>query len=169
MARAADEAGKGSGAGIDPAALRAGIPTDQAIVAAKSAEKQPVQLVDLRCGDVGTGERRRNFAAGGAPRDEERIVVSPAAFASSPRVFLARLDSSGPSWYLGPVEGRDIGVYNTVTVGDLRAGRSDLAELLRLPVGFMAVVGAGGIEVIFGFEKRNRAETRLKKGSRPWE
>jgi hypothetical protein len=147
MARAADEAKKGSGAGIDPAALRAGIPTDQAIVAAKSAEKQPVQST---CGAVTLEQASgaANFAAGGAPRDEERIVVSP-ALASSPRVFLARLDSSGPSWYLGPVEGRDIGVYNTVTVGDLRAGRSDLAELLRLPVGFMAVVGAGGIEIIF--------------------
>jgi hypothetical protein len=147
MARAADEAEKAPGAGIDPAVLRAGIPTGQAILAAKAAEKGPVQSA---CGAVTLEQASgaANFAAGGVPRDEERIVVSPGLTGSS-RVFLARLDSSGPSWYLGPVEGRDIGVYNTVMVGDLRAGRPDLAELLRLPVGFMAVVGANGIEAIF--------------------
>ena len=144
---AADEAEKAPGAGIDPAVLRAGIPTGQAILAAKAAEKGPVQSA---CGAVTLEQASgaANFAAGGVPRDEERIIVSPGLTGSS-RVFWLWLDSSGPSWYLGPVEGRDIGVYNTVTVGDLRAGRPDLAELLRLPVGFMAVVGANGIEAIF--------------------
>jgi hypothetical protein len=147
MARAADEAQKGRGTEIDPAALRADIPTAQAILAAKAAEKGPVQSV---CGKV-TAEQASalaKIAADGVPGDEERIVVSPRITGSS-RLILARLDSLGPSRYLGPVEGPDLGVYNTVTVGDLRAGRPDLAELLRLPVGFMAVIGATGIEAIF--------------------
>jgi hypothetical protein len=152
MARAADEAEKGP-KGLDPTALRNGIPTAQAILAAKAGEAGPVHLA---VGQV-TAEQAdftAKFVADGVPTDEQRIVISPGIVAAT-RLVLVRLDQLERSWYLGPVEGGDTGVYNTVTVGELRSGRPDLAELLRLPVGFMAVIGAGGIEAIFDSKNEN--------------
>jgi hypothetical protein len=148
MARAADEAGKGAGGGLDPAQLRAGIPSAQAILVAKPIPEK--QSLELRCGQL-TAEQAEVLAkltAGGVPGDGERVIISPGVL-NATRVLLARLEPSGTGWYLGPVEGPDFGVYNTVTVGDLRSGRPDLEELLRLPFGSMAVVGADGIEGIF--------------------
>jgi hypothetical protein len=148
MARAADEAEKGpKGSELDPAALRGGIPTEQAILAATAGEAGAVQLA---VGQV-TAEQVVGMAklgSDGAATDEQRIVISP-SIGGAARLVLVRIAQSGPSWYLGPVEGGDSGVYNTVTVGDLRSSRPDLAELLRLPVGFMAVIGASGIEAVF--------------------
>jgi len=144
MARGAEEAAKG--AELDPAALRGGIPTAQAISAAKPADAGPIQLA---VGQVAADQAGAvaKFAAAGVPTDGERIVISPGILGPA-RLVLVRLDQS-PSWYLGPVEGKDTGVYNTITVGDLRSGRPDLAELLRLPVGFLTVIGSGGIEAVF--------------------
>ena len=88
------------------------------------------------------------YSGGAVPTDDERIVVS-AGIIGAARLMLVRLDQSGPSWYLGPVEGTDANAYNMVTAGDLRGGRPDLSELLRLPIGFLAVIGGGGIEAVF--------------------
>jgi hypothetical protein len=154
MARAADEAGGPRKGKLDPAALRAAIPGDQAIFAAKPVEEAgPVQL---GCGLIDSAQAGEvaKAATNAAPGDEERIVVAQGMIGAQ-RVFLARLDSAGIGWYLGPVEGQDSGVYNTVKVGELRAGRPDLVELLRLPVGFLAVVGPGGLEAIFNPKDEN--------------
>jgi hypothetical protein len=154
MARAAEEAQKGpKGSELDPAELRGGIPTEQAILAAKPGETGPVQM---SVGQV-AGEQAvvvAKFASGTVPADEERIVISPGIVGAT-RLVLVRIAQSGPSWYLGAIEGGDSGVYNTVTVGDLRSSRPDLADLLRLPAGFMAVIGAGGIEAIFDSKNEN--------------
>jgi hypothetical protein len=148
MARAAEEAVKPKkGEAVDPAALRAAVPSSQALFAAQPAEKGPVQLA---CGIL-TAEQHgetAKYAGAAVPSDDQRIVISPAITGSS-RVYLVRLEASGLAWYLGPVDGADTGVYNTVSVGDLRAGRPDLAELLRLPVGYLAVVGPGGVEAVY--------------------
>jgi len=148
MARAAEEAVKPkAGAQADPAALRAAVPSSQAIFAARPAEKGPVQLA---CGQSTAAQQSEMAKHAGAvvPSDDERIVISP-AIAGSSRVYLVRLDTAGLAWYLGSVEGADTGVYNTVSVGDLRGGRPDLADLLRLPVGSIAVVGPGGVEAVY--------------------
>ena len=159
MARAADEAEKGSkGKELDPAALRSGIPTAQAILAAKAGEAGPMQLAVGKVTAEQAGGAAK-FAADGVPTDEQRIVISP-GIVSATRLVLVRLDQLERSWYLGPVEGGDTGVYNTVTVGGLRSGRPDLAELLRLPTGFMAVIGAGGIEAIF--DPKNESVFKLE-------
>jgi len=146
MARAAEEAVKPK-EGVDAAALRAGVPSSQALFAAHPAEKGPVQLA---CGQVTAkqGSETAKLAGAVVPSDDERIVISP-AIAGSSRVYLVRLDTVGLAWYLGAVDGSDTGVYNTVTVGDLRGGRPDLADLLRLPVGYIAVIGPGGVEAVY--------------------
>jgi hypothetical protein len=152
MARAADEAEKGP-KGLDPEALRNGIPTAQAILAAKAGD---AGAVHLGVGQV-TAEQAgftAKFVADGVPTDEQRIVISPGIVGAA-RLVLVRLEQLERSWFLGRVEGGDTGVYNTVTVGELRSGRPDLAELLRLPVGFMAVIGAGGIEAVFDSKNEN--------------
>jgi hypothetical protein len=148
MARAAEEAVKPkAGAQVDPAGLRAAVPSSQAIFAAHPAEKGPVQLA---CGQATAAQQSETAKHAGAavPSDDERIVISP-AIAGSSRVYLVRLDTAGLAWYLGPVDGADTGVYNTVSVGDLRGGRPDLADLLRLPVGYIAVIGPGGVEAVY--------------------
>jgi hypothetical protein len=146
MARGAEQAAGKKGA-LDPASLRGGIPSEQAILAAKPAEKGPLKLA---CGTVAAGqaEAAMKTAEGAAPGDAERILVAARTMTAG-RVYLVRLEAGGPDWYLGPVEGGDSGVYNTVTVGDLRAGRPDVSDLLRLPVGFLTVIGADGVEAIF--------------------
>ena len=148
MARAAEEAVKPKEAGqLDPAALRSSVPSSQAIFAAHPAEKGPVQLA---CGQVTAGQQGETakIVVAAVPSDDERIVISP-AIAGSSRVYLVRLDTAGLAWYLGSVEGVDAGVYNTVSAGDLRGGRPDVAELLRLPVGYIAVIGPGGVEAVY--------------------
>ncbi|MGD0769449.1 MAG: hypothetical protein ABSB42_14795 [Tepidisphaeraceae bacterium] len=146
MARAAEEAVKPK-EGVDPAALRAGVPSSQALFGAHPAEKGPVQLA---CGPVTAAQQSEaaKFAGAAVPTDGERIVNS-AAIAGSSRVYLVRLDTAGLAWYLGSVDEADTGVYNTVSVGDLRGGRPDVADLLRLPVGYIAVIGPGGVEAIY--------------------
>lgn len=153
MSRAADEAPKAREEEIDPGALRDAVPSEQALFAAKPGEQGPLLL---RCGEITAKqvERIGKIATGTAPNDGEHIVISPSVPGSS-TVYLVRLGKSGISWYLGPVDGVDTGVYNTVSVGDLRAGRPDVAELLKMPVGYLAVVGPNGVAGIYDSENVN--------------
>jgi hypothetical protein len=151
MARAADER-PGQEGGIDPAALRASVPSLQAIMVAKPVEAGPVQLA---CGKA-TAEQIGEIAkiVTGEVGDDERMAISPAIYRAS-RVYVVRLDTAGIAWYVGAVDGADSGVYNTVKTGDWRAGRPDLGDLLRLPVGFIAVVGSNGVEAVFNANNEN--------------
>jgi hypothetical protein len=154
MARATEEAPKPqSGPAVDPAAIRAGIPTEQAIFTAKPAEKEPVKLA---CGLVTAGQIAALAAIANAPApgDAERIVISPSIFGSA-QIYLLRLKTGGVAWCMGSVDGPDTGVYNTVTAGDLRAGRADLAEVLKLPVGSLAIVDAGGLTAVYNERNEN--------------
>jgi hypothetical protein len=153
MSRAAEESPAAKEAAVDPAAIRAGAPTAQAISAAKPEEKGPVKL---SCGVV-TDEQGAKIAAvatAAAPGDEERITTSPAA-AGSDRIYLLRLGAPDATWCLGSVDGADSGVYNTITAGDLRVGRPDLAALLKLPAGFLAVVDSKGLLAVFNERNEN--------------
>jgi hypothetical protein len=154
MSRAADEARPAKEAAtVDPAAIRAGAPAAQAIFAAKPEEKGPVKL---SCGVVTDeqGAKIAPVATATAPGDEDRIILSPAAVGSD-RIYLLRLGAPGASWCLGSVDGPDSGVYNTITAGDLRAGRPDLATLLKLPAGFLAVVDSKGLSAVFNERNEN--------------
>jgi hypothetical protein len=154
MARAADEAAPQKEAeAVDPAAIRASAPSEQAIFAAKPAENGPVRL---SCGAV-TDDQMAKVAAsvtGAAPADEDRIVVS-ADLAGAGKVYLLRMGAPRAGWCLGPVEGADSGVYNTVTAADLREGRPDLAPLLKLPAGSLAVIGSNGLSALFNERNEN--------------
>jgi hypothetical protein len=153
MARAAEEAApRAEPEAVDPAAVRAGVPSSQAISAAQPVEKGPVKLA---CGLVtqGQADSVAKFAnAATLAGDQERIVISPAVMGSA-RIYLLRLEGVG--WCMGPVDDRDSSVYNTVTAGDLLAGRPDLAALLKLPVGFLAIVDSHGVAAIFNERNEN--------------
>lgn len=154
MARAAEEAPKPqAGPEVDPGAIRDGIPTDQAIFAAKPAEAGPVMLA---CGLVTAGQIAAiaTFATANPPGDAERIVILPSIYGSS-RIYLARLKTAGISWCAGSVDGLDTGVYNTVTTGNLRAGRGDLADVLKLPAGSLAIIDATGLSAVFNERNEN--------------
>ncbi len=151
MSRAAEEAPTAKEAStIDPAAIRSGAPTAQAVFAAKPDEKGPVKLSSGVVGDE-QGAKLAAIATATAPADEDRIIILPAAVGSD-RIYLLRL---GAMWCLGSVDGPDSGIYNTVTAGDLRAGRPDLAALLKLPAGFLAVVDSKGLSAVFNERNEN--------------
>jgi len=154
MARAAEEAPKAqAGPEVDAHAIRAGIPSDQAIFAAKPAEAGPLMLA---CGLV-TAEQNAAiapFAKSNPPGDAERIVILPSIYGSS-RIYLVKLKTAGVSWCVGSVDGLDTGVYNTVTTGDLRAGRGDLAQVLKLPAGSLAIIDAVGLTAVYNEQNEN--------------
>ncbi|HEY1922011.1 MAG TPA: hypothetical protein VGG44_04540 [Tepidisphaeraceae bacterium] len=154
MSRAADEAPAAKEAdAVDPAAIRAGAPTAQAIFAAKPEESGPVKL---SCGVVTEeqGAKITTIANVAAPGDEDRIIISPAVVGSD-RLYLLRLGAPEAIWCLGPVDGADSGAYNTISAADLRAGRPDLAGLLKLPAGSLAIVGSKGLSAVFNDRNEN--------------
>lgn len=154
MSRAAEEAPAAKEAAtVDPAAIRAGAPAAQAIFAAKPDEAGPVKLSCGVVSDAQTGKLAANATAT-APADEDRIIISPAAL-SADRIYLLRLGAPGATWCVGSVDGPDSGVYNTVTAKDLRAGRPDLAGLLKLPAGYLAVVDSKGLAAVFNERNEN--------------
>lgn len=142
MARASDE--MEAEEPLDPAALRAGAPSAETISAAATAEAGPVSLA---CG-VPTSEQTSALAAltnGQALTDDQRIAISPEAM-SSGRIYFLR---GANGWCICPVDQGDSQVYNTVSAGDLRSGRPDLADVLKLPPGSLVVIDSGGIAAVF--------------------
>jgi len=163
MSRAADEAAPKEAEAVDPAAVRAGAPTAQAIFAAKPEEKGPVKP---SCGVV-TDEQAGKitaYATAATPGDDDRIIISPSILSSS-RIYLLRLGAPGAIWCLGSVDGPDSGVYNTVTAGDLRNGRPDLAPLLKLPAGTLAIVDSKGLSAVFNERNENIPQPPESAGS----
>jgi hypothetical protein len=144
MARSADE--KEEEEGIDPAKLRGSIPSEQAMMAAKPVDAGPVEL---SCGKATEAQLTEvGKVVSGDIGDFQTMVITPAIFKAQ-RIFVAKLDTAGNAWYVGKVGGKDTGVFNTMKTGDWRTGRPDLGDLLRLPVGFIAVVGSNGVEAVF--------------------
>ena len=88
------------------------------------------------------------IAAGSAPADGQQVVIAADALRSIP-VLIARIDQEGAAWYVGPVEAGPDADYHKVPASKLLQDRPDLAELLKLPGGFMSVVGGRGVEAIF--------------------
>jgi hypothetical protein len=150
MARAADE--REEEKEIKAEALRGSIPSEQAMMQAKPVAAGPVELSCGKATEEQTGEIAK--IASGDIGDHQTMVISPAIFKAQ-RIFVARLDTAGNAWYVGKVGGKDTGVFNTMKTGDWRTGRPDLAELLRLPVGFIAVVGSNGVEAVFNGSNEN--------------
>ncbi len=156
MARVAEEAAAEEAEGVDPAALRASAPSPQALQAIFAAESEVSGPVSSACGVV-TEQQAASIAAvanAAAAEDGQKIVISEAVTGSE-KVYLLRLDAAGGVWCLGTVEGPHSGVYNIVTVADLRAGRPDLALLLKLPVGYLAIVDSHGLSAIFNEQNEN--------------
>lgn len=156
MARAAEETPAPEAEGVDPAALRASVPSPQAIQAIFAAESVENGPVTSACGVV-TDQQAASVAAianAALVGDEQKVIISPAVVGSA-RVYLLRLDAAGGGWCLGTVDEPHSGVYNIVTVGDLKAGRPDLAALLKLPVSYLAIVDSHGLSAVFNEKNEN--------------
>ncbi len=91
------------------------------------------------------------------PDPDHRIVAHPDVW-QQPKLFLARLDSTGDDdtgWYVGPAGDADppapeAGVpYQAMRVGDVIAARRDLADFLSLPTGTLAILDAGGPTAVY--------------------
>jgi hypothetical protein len=147
MARAAEEMEGEEAPKIDPAALRSTVPTADAIAGIKAGENGAIELA---CGQVNSDQAAAvgKLGGDGEPGNDGRIIVSSEIGGKS-RIFLTRIEGAAAAWYLGPVDGKAGGGYNAATVSDLRNRRPDLAGLLRLPAGYLAVIGPGGIEAVF--------------------
>ncbi len=79
---------------------------------------------------------------------EARVIIEKGAWESD-RIYLERTaPAEGDSgWFLGNTEGK-AKEYVVVTVGALAEARSDLAEVLVLPAGWLAIIGSTGVEVV---------------------
>ncbi len=82
---------------------------------------------------------------------EEWIVAAAEARAESlicfERVVPATVGDTG--WCVGPIAGPADPHWQAVRGADFLAARPDLRELLRLPVGYAVLVGAGGVMAVF--------------------
>jgi hypothetical protein len=138
---------------VDPAAIRSWTPTEALLADSKLLSLGPVELA---CGVVSPEHRAAAWALGGELLGDEALVaIDPAATGVS-RVYLLALPvSTGFAWCVGAVDGGQPGGYNRTTVGDLKAGRPDLVELLKLPPNFMAVLDADGLVAVYNPNNEN--------------
>lgn len=77
---------------------------------------------------------------------EDRVIVADAAVPGGTWVVV-RLGDGGV--YLGPVGGPAPKAYNLLTVTRLLELRSDLAEVVAMAKGFMAVIGPDGLHSVY--------------------
>jgi hypothetical protein len=148
-----------AGAAVDPAAIRAAVPGADTLA---SAAARAGGLFGLATGMITPEQQQAIATLGGAgsPADDDRVGIQESAVSAS-RIFLLHQPGVGQPgtaqpgtggagiWRLGSVDTGGAGEYNTVTVAELRASRLDVADLLRLPVGSLVIVGPAGIEAIY--------------------
>ncbi len=100
---------------------------------------------------------------GEAAVGREDIIVIASVGVTAMELFLVRgepaeRDGGGvdSGWYIGNAEHPDrTGGDIAVRVGELLAARPDLAELLTLPVGSLAVLGGGVLSAVLDADDRN--------------
>lgn len=92
------------------------------------------------------------------PVAEANTIVVARGAVEQPRFYLERLEPAAAEdsgWYVGNVEGTVPPEYDALRVADFVAVRPDLAPLLELPPGCLAVVdGAALVAVVDGAHKK---------------
>jgi hypothetical protein len=139
---------------VDPVLIRGWLPDDSLLAGAAALPEGPVNMAFLSL-----SEAQRQAAAGLAapePVDEKALVaVDPAAGSVKGIYILSLPNTLGFAWVIGPVDAGPATSYNKTTVADLKAGRPDLGEVLNLPRGFLAIIGAKGLTAIFNPNNEN--------------
>jgi hypothetical protein len=119
--------------------------------------EQPVSA-ELSAGAVSDQQHsaiRRADPNAQLPTDGDSIAISADAV-GSPRIYLAHsADSVGPKWWIGSVESKAFGAYNVVRFDALRSARPDLAECLKLPADWLAIVDTEGLSAIYNQGNEN--------------
>jgi hypothetical protein len=82
-------------------------------------------------------------------------VVIAADAAKTAHLLLARIDQEGATWYLGPVDHAGGEEFIRMSADHLLGARPDLAAVLKLPGGFMTVIGTRGVDVVFDSSNQN--------------
>ena len=89
---------------------------------------------------------------------DQRVVAHPAVW-QQPKLYLERLEPTGDDdsgWYVGPAaddaepaaDAPPV-AYEAMRLGDVIAARPDLADVLSMPTGTLAVLDAGGPTAVF--------------------
>ena len=77
------------------------------------------------------------------PVDDDAKVIFARSVCQSARIYLERVEPAGENdsgWYIGIAGDTPITDFDAVRVADLLTARPDLDALLRLPVGYLAVL-----------------------------
>jgi hypothetical protein len=111
------------------------------------------EAVPLACGVVSQEQREAVVSAVDYPADtadEEIFAISRPALQAK-RVFLIRSGAKGSkaSWNIGVVGDDSANGYNVAAAKEVLAGRKDFSDFMRLPVGWIAIVGSRGLEAVF--------------------
>ncbi|MDP9172668.1 MAG: hypothetical protein M3O30_02225 [Planctomycetota bacterium] len=130
---------------VDPAAIRATAPSAE-VLASAAAKEGGLPFAVAKMTQPQKDALAEQFVLAAAPVDDVPIALGASAIAAA-RVFFVHDSLSG--WRIGSVDDEGAAAYNTITAAELRGARADLGELLRLPAGSLAVVGAGGLETVF--------------------
>ncbi|MGA3068204.1 MAG: hypothetical protein ABSF29_15275 [Tepidisphaeraceae bacterium] len=139
-------------AAVDPKALRETVPRENSV-----GEPVPLALVNLICGSVKPEQRQAaaTLPAGEAAGDDETVILSAAA-AWAERVFMVRMGPPGIfTWFVGAVDAAGDTVYNKALIGQVRAARPDLGELLNLPAGSLLIFDRDGLSGVYNSSNEN--------------
>lgn len=132
---------------IDPAKLRPPVPTSEVI---ESAATLPPELLSLACDEV-LPEQRTILVRhmGEMPREDLPILIAQAALFGK-RIFLLRANNeTGLAALVGSIDDEGSAAYNKTTVAELSRARPDMAELLKLPPGWLVILGSGGLRNVY--------------------
>jgi hypothetical protein len=158
MARPTDETqAETPDASSDPAAIRQAVPK---ISELGGAVELPGELFKPVAAEL-SAQQREGIAAnftGSPPADEATIVISAAGMNSAKLAFmrLEYIDGQTPIGWFGSVDLDSNSESNSVTVADIRKNRPDLADLLMLPIGWIAVLGANGLVGLYDDQNQSR-------------
>jgi hypothetical protein len=137
---------------VDPAALRAAVPMDNAL-----GDPVPLALVSILSGEVRPEQRIRAAELpmdGGAEADE--TVILSASASSAERVFLVRRPPGGKyAWFIGAVDAAQDTVYNKARVDQLTASRPDFGDLLKMVSETIVVFDGGGLYGVYNSNNDN--------------
>jgi len=145
MARAVGEMPE---AEFDVEKIRASLPPEEQLIAAKPRGHGPLSLA---CPIIGENQQLtiETMVRGlDAVADDQRILLANSAELAV-RVYLLHLNLPR-MWLIGALEAEAGASYNTVSAGELLKGRPDLAEILKLPSGTLVAIVPAGVTIYDG-------------------
>jgi hypothetical protein len=133
---------------FDPEKIRASIPPEEQLIAAKP---RPTGPLSLACPIIGENQQLtlETMVRGlDAIAQDQKILFSNSAELAV-GVYLLHLNLPR-MWLICALEAEAAATYNTVKAGELLKGRPDLTEILKLPPGTLVAIVPAGVTVYDG-------------------